>query len=130
MIKYLVFDVDNTLIDFDMSLIRAEKAIADRFGLQLSEDYFIETAEMINAAWNEHQMSNTDDPDIQNEWHRRYKNFLLNHYENMSQRYDIACDPQELLEIHFRSISRMHHITATSIPASWRCFKISTHEPQ
>ncbi len=80
MIKYLVFDVDNTLIDFDMSLIRAEKAIAYRFGLQLSEDYFIKAAEMINAAWSEHQMSNTDDPDIQNEWHRRYRNFLLHHY--------------------------------------------------
>ena len=109
MIKYLVFDVDNTLIDFDMSLIRAEKAIADRFGLQLSEDYFIKAAEMINAAWSEHHMSNTDDPDIQNEWHRRYRNFLLHHYENLSQRYGIACDPQELVKIHFGSIAEMHH---------------------
>ena len=92
MIKYLVFDVDNTLIDFDMSLLRAEKAIADRFGFQLSEDYFTEAAEMINAAWSEHRMSNTADPDIQDEWHRRYRGFLLHHS-------GLGCAPAECLMI-------------------------------
>ena len=60
MIKYLVFDVDNTLLDFDMALFRAEKAIADKFGIQFTEDYFTRAAEMINAAWGEYQMSNVN----------------------------------------------------------------------
>ncbi|MCR5652155.1 MAG: hypothetical protein K6F86_13355 [Lachnospiraceae bacterium] len=50
MIKYLVFDVDNTLIDFDMSLIRAERVIADRLGIKLTDDYFIKADRMINDA--------------------------------------------------------------------------------
>ena len=56
MIKYLVFDVDNTLIDFDMCLLRAERAIADRFGIRLTEEYFTDAAEMINTAWSDYQM--------------------------------------------------------------------------
>lgn len=109
MIKYLVFDVDNTLLDFNMSLFRAEKAIADRFGIQFTEDYFTKTAEMIDAEWEAYQMSDTSDPAIQNDWHRRYRSFLLHHYEALAKRYGIACDPRDLLAIHFKSISEMHH---------------------
>lgn len=109
MIKYLVFDVDNTLLDFDMSLYRAEKVIADRFGIQFTEDYFTRTAEMINAAWGEYQMSNTSVPEIQNEWHRRYRDFLLYHYEELSKRYCIDCDAHDLVELHFQSIAEIHH---------------------
>lgn len=53
MIKYLVFDVDNTLLDFNMSLFRAEKAIADRLGIPFTADYFTRAGEMIDAAWGE-----------------------------------------------------------------------------
>ena len=66
---------------------------------------------MINTAWNDNQMSNTADPVIQNEWNRRYRRFLLHHYEKMARRFDIACDPHELVNIHFRSIAEMHHTT-------------------
>ena len=109
MIQYLVFDVDNTLLDFDMSLFRTEKDIADECGIQFSADYFTTALEMINAAWSEYQMSDTSDPEIQTEWHNRYRGFLLHHYEKMSAQYGLARDPQELLEVHFRSISQMHH---------------------
>ena len=109
MIKYLVFDVDNTLLDFYMALFRAEKDISDKMGIQFSEDYFTKAAEMIDAAWEEYQMSNTSDPELQNEWHRRYRDYLRHHYEALSKQYGIECDVDDLLEIHFHSIAESHH---------------------
>ena len=69
-IKYLVFDVDNTLLDFDLSLIGTQKAVADRIGCHFSEEFYLTDKNLMYEAWNEYQMSDTDDQDIQERWHQ------------------------------------------------------------
>ena len=109
MIRYLVFDVDNTLIDFDMSLIRAEKVIADSIGVQFTEDYFTLADGMITDAWNEYQKSAAADSGIQRDWHQAYRGYLLNHYENLAEHFGSELEATELLDIHFKSLSGMKH---------------------
>ena len=108
-IKYLVFDVDNTLLDFGLSLIRSQKVVADRIGVEFSEEYFRADQELMDEAWNEFRMDDTNDREIQEYWHLHYRMQVLRQYEMLGRRLGIDCDPCELMRIRFESISGMHY---------------------
>ena len=109
MLKYLVFDVDNTLIDFDMSIITAEKAIANNFDIKFSEEYFTRAFEMINTAWMDYKMFQTNDNDTQKDWHHKYREFLLYHYKNMVKEFGINHNPHDMMRMHFKILSETHY---------------------
>ena len=108
-IKYLIFDVDNTLLDFDLSLMRTQKTVADRIGYDFSEEYYMTDRELMYEAWKEYQMTDTNDLEIQEHWHRHYRMQILRHYELLMERLKMDVDPYELLQLNFETISDMHH---------------------
>ena len=109
LIKYLVFDVDNTLLDFDLSLMTTQKAVADRIGYDFSEEYYLTDRELMYEAWNDYRMTETNDLEIQEHWHRHYRLQIVRHYELLMERLGMNVDPYELLRLNFRTISGMHH---------------------
>ena len=109
LIKYLVFDVDNTLLDFDLSLMTTQKAVADRIGYDFSEEYYLTDRELMYEAWNDYRMTETNDLEIQEHWHRHYRLQIVRHYELLMERLGMNVDPYELLKLNFRTISGMHH---------------------
>lgn len=108
-IKYLVFDVDNTLLDFDMALMTTQKAVADRVGFDFTEEYCLTDRDLMYEAWNDYRMTETHDLEIQEYWHQHYRMQIVRHYELLMEHLGMNVDPYELLRLNFQAISRMHH---------------------
>lgn len=108
-IKHLIFDADDTLLDFGMALMRAQKAVADRIGIRIEEEYLLTDWELMYEAYHEFQMTETNDFEIQKYWHLHYRMCIVRHYELLMERFGIQLDPYELLRLTFESISEMHY---------------------
>ena len=92
MIKYLVFDVDNTLLDFRMSLYRAEKAVADQLELPITVDYYMKDSELINSAWLEYKLQETSDPEVREDWHLNYRLCIVRYFEQLAEYLGMELD--------------------------------------
>jgi len=100
--------VDNTLLDIQLSLIRSQKDVADRIGCVFSGDFFLADQKLMDDAWDEFRMNDTQDPDIQAYWHQHYRMQIVRQYEMLAQQTGMECDPYELMKLRFESINRMH----------------------
>lgn len=72
MIKAILFDIDNTLLDFDACVREAMKSGFRKFGLRSYEDHMFETFEKINCEmWREIEKGNlTFEELLQTRWNR------------------------------------------------------------
>lgn len=63
--KYLIFDVDDTLLDFYPAFATAQRNIADKLGIEPSKEY-LETDEKCGwKAWEESCLDKTEERDVQ-----------------------------------------------------------------
>lgn len=103
--KYIIFDVDDTLLDFGCAFHTAQKNIASRLGIDYSQEY-IELDEKTGwKAWKESGLDNTDSEDVQENYHTYYYQYLKNHYSYLAQALGICPSEDELLELYVESIS-------------------------
>ena len=109
LIQYLIFDVDNTLLDFDLSLMTTQKVVADRIGYPFTEEYYLTDRDLMVEAWNDYRMTETHDLEIQEHWHRHFRMQIVRHYELLMERLGMNADPYELLKLNFETISGMHY---------------------
>ncbi len=103
--KYLIFDVDDTLLDFYPAFSTAQRNIAEKLGIELSEKYF-ETDEKCGwRAWEESCLDKTDEKDVQENYHVYYYQYLRKHFEYLLEAYGKAFDVQKLVKCYLDSIS-------------------------
>lgn len=103
--QYLIFDVDDTLLDFAPAFATAQRNIAEKLGIEPSKKYF-ETDEKCGwKAWEESGLDQTDEKDVQENYHVYYYQYLRKHFEYLLETYGKAYDVQELVDCYLRSIS-------------------------
>lgn len=103
--KYLIFDVDDTLLDFYPAFAAAQRNIAENLDIELSEEY-LETDEKCGwKAWEESSLDKTEEKDVQENYHTYYYQYLRKHFEYLLEEYGKACDVQELVNCYLKSIS-------------------------
>lgn len=103
--KYLIFDVDDTLLDFLPAFATAQRNIALKLGINPSKEY-LETYEKCNwKAWEESRLDKTEEKEIQENYHVYYYQYLRKHFEYLLEVYRYVCDVQELVNCYLRSIS-------------------------
>ena len=103
--KYIIFDVDDTLLDFGCAFHTAQTSIADKLGIDYSKEY-IEMDEKTGwRAWKESGLDNTDSEDVQQNYHTYYYQYLRNHYSYLSQALGLNICEDELVELYVNSIS-------------------------
>ncbi len=110
MIQYLVFDVDNTLLDFNMSLYRTEKLVADALGIEMTEPYISGEYDALMRSWRESGMLDTADPELRKVWHDKYRKYIIQHFEELAAERGMDLDPLELRPVFFEGLSQMHHM--------------------
>ena len=67
--KYLIFDVDDTLLDFYHAFQTAQRDIAEKLGIVPSKEY-LETDEKCGwKAWEESGLDQTEDKNVQDNYH-------------------------------------------------------------
>lgn len=103
--KYLVFDVDDTLLDFYSAFSTAQKNIAEKLGIELSKEY-LDTDEKCGwKAWEESGLDKTNEKDVQENYHAYYYQYLRKHFEYLLEAYGKVCDVKELVDCYLKSIS-------------------------
>lgn len=105
MYKYLIFDVDDTLLDFYSAFAAAQRNIAEKLGIQSTKEYF-ETDEKCGwKAWEESSLDRTEEIDVQKNYHVYYYQYLRKHFEYLLEAYGKTCDVQELVDCYLKSVS-------------------------
>lgn len=103
--KYLIFDVDDTLLDFYSAFVTAQKNIAEKLGIELSKEYFDTDEKCGWRAWEESGLDKTEEKDVQENYHVYYYQYLRKHFEYLLGAYVKVGDVQELVDCYLKSIS-------------------------
>lgn len=105
MYKYIIFDVDDTLLDFGCAFHTAQKDIAIKLGIELSKEYMELDEKTGWKAWIESGLDNTESEDVQRNYHIYYYQYLKNHYLYLIQELGLDICEDELVEEYINSIS-------------------------
>ena len=74
--NYLIFDVDDTLLDFGFAFHHAQKEIAARLGVEDLEAFRRVDEACGWRAWKECRLEETQSEEVQREYHRYYREYL------------------------------------------------------
>lgn len=123
--KYIVFDVDDTLLDFGCAFHSAQRNIADKLGIDYSQEY-IELDEKTGwKAWKESGLDNTDSEDVQQNYHTYYYQYLRNHYIYLTEELGLNICEEELVEAYVNSVSASKVLMESDTMQVYR--SLSTH---
>ena len=103
--KYLIFDVDDTLLDFHSAFETAQINIAEKLGIEPSKEYLETDEKSAWKAWEESGLDRTEEKDVQKSYHIYYYQFLRKRFEHLSEAYGMDFDVQELVDCYLQSIS-------------------------
>lgn len=103
--QYLIFDVDDTLLDFHAAFKSAQKNIAALLDIEPSNDYMEADEKCGWRAWEESGLGNTDQQDVQEHYHEYYKQYIRKHFEYLLDMYGKANEARELEEVYIKSIA-------------------------
>lgn len=103
--KYIIFDVDDTLLDYGSAFHTAEKAIADYLKVEYSEEYIMLSEKLGWKAWKEARLNDTDSEDVQKNYHTYYYQYLRQHYRALIEAYDAKISVEELVELYIKSVA-------------------------
>ena len=103
--QYLIFDVDDTLLDFYAAFLTAQRNIAEHLEIELSQEYYDTDEKCGWRAWEECGLEKTEEKDVQENYHAYYYQYLRKHFEYLLEAYGKVCDVKELVECYLKSIS-------------------------
>lgn len=102
--KYLIFDVDDTLLDFGKAYYGAQRNLAALLGKEYSEEY-IKAAEACGyRAWNECGMGDVSLPEVQRDYHALYNEYLRRQCRYLCQTFDSDASESALIECYLGSV--------------------------
>lgn len=103
--KYIIFDVDDTLLDFGSAFRAAQKDIADKLNIEFSKEYAALSEKIGWKAWNAAGLDHTELKEVQKNYHTLYYKYLEQHYRDLIQAYGAEISVEELVETYIKSVS-------------------------
>ena len=108
-IKYLIFDVDNTLLDFDVSFMNSERAVAKAAGIPMTGEYLEEDEKFMWMAWDELGLNDTSEEGMDN-YHLKYRVYAARHYEYLAEKYGLDIDPFKMVTVFLNALADTHYL--------------------
>ncbi len=103
--SYLIFDVDDTLLDFGAAFYQAQRDMAELLGMEYSPEYAAAAEECGYRAWRESGMERTADPDVQSRYHEYYFDYVKKQCINLAERFCSSVGHETLTDRYISSIS-------------------------
>ena len=103
--KYIIFDVDDTLLNYGSAFYTAEKAIADYLKVEYSKEYIALSEKLGWKAWQDAGLNDTDSVDVQKNYHSYYYQYLRQHYRDLIEAYHASVSVEELVGLYIRSVA-------------------------
>ncbi|MBQ4573939.1 MAG: HAD family hydrolase [Clostridia bacterium] len=108
--RCLIFDVDDTLLDFSRAYKDAQHDIARRLGVAYTQAF----AELDDRcgwqAWVESRLDQTDSSDVQANYHEYYMRYVEGHYTYLLRELGMDIDRAVLTDCYLKSV------TASRVP--------------
>lgn len=103
--KYLIFDVDDTLLNFYSAFQKAQEDMAKKLGIKYSDEYRQFDDKCGWKAWKESGLENTKAKNIQENYHIYYYEYIRKHYLYLAQQLGLKIKEDELVDYYIESIS-------------------------
>ena len=103
--KYLIFDVDDTLLNFYAAFKSAQTAIAQKLNIPYSKEYMELDEKCGWKAWKESDLDNTNSLDIQKNYHTYYYQYIRNHYIYLLQELQLSANVDELVDCYLETVT-------------------------
>ena len=107
--------MDDTLLDFYPAFVTAQRNIAEKLGIEPSEEYLRADKDAGWKAWYEVGLDKTDEKDVQMNYHTYYYQYLRKHFEYLLEEYGKSCDVHELVDCYLESISSSKVMTEPDV---------------
>ena len=103
--KYLIFDVDDTLLNFYAAFKSAQTAIAEKLNIPCSKAYMELDEKCGWRAWKESDLDNTNSLDVQKNYHTYYYRYVKNHYLYLLQELQMSADVDDLVDCYLKTVT-------------------------
>lgn len=103
--KYLIFDVDDTLLNFFAAFKSAQTTIAEKLNIPYSKEYMELDEKCGWKAWKESDLDNTNSLDIQKNYHTYYYQYIRNHYIYLLQELRLSANVDELVDCYLKTVT-------------------------
>ena len=105
MIRQLLLDIDDTLLDFHSAFVSTQERIARLLKVEPSEAFRALDEECDWRAWRESGLENTESKDVQRHYHRYYLEYVRSHYRHLREALGVAFDIDEAVACYLDSIA-------------------------
>ena len=103
--SYIVFDIDDTLLDFGAAYAAARKDMAALLGIRDDADFEKLDEKCGWKAWAESRLDDTGDPEVQAHYHEYYMQYVHMHFAYLREALALECDPDKLAACYLDSVS-------------------------
>lgn len=103
--EYLIFDVDGTLLDFNLAYSRAQRTVASKINVSFSEEYVRKDEALSWKLWEEFGLDNVEDKTVQKQYHSLYKSYLQKHFECLAEEFGSKAAIDDVMNTYFEAIS-------------------------
>lgn len=103
--KYLIFDVDDTLLNFRLAYSHGQQAVAEELGVGFSPEFARVDEELGWKYWGEYKLDDTDSPDVQRHYHTYYFAYLKKHFSVLAETFGCSMDAERFIQTYFKAIA-------------------------
>lgn len=104
-LDYLIFDVDDTLLDFREAYYSAQHALARILQAPFDSEFVKTDEELSWKNWKALQLDKTDLPIVQKNYHVYYKQYLELHYKTLGDVFGSSVSTGELIACYQNAIA-------------------------
>lgn len=94
--RYIIFDADDTLLDYRRAEADALKKVLDTCGLPDGERLADEFAAICLMEWSRYRMDETADSEVQQDYHKRYLEYSVKRFEVLKERITTDMTAEEM----------------------------------
>ena len=98
MITHILFDIDDTLMDYYTAEMNVTRGLFDENGVECTQEKLDDSWKMSWYYWDKENLSNTDLPEVQRDYHVRYHRGVLAHCDELARKHGFKMSGEEVYE--------------------------------
>ena len=95
MITHILFDIDDTLMDYYTAEMNVTRGLFAENGVECTQEMLDDSWKMSWFYWDKENLSNTDLPEVQRDYHTRYHRGVLAHCAELAQKHGFKMNGEE-----------------------------------
>ena len=103
--KYLIFDVDGTLLNFNSAYLCAQQAVAKALEIEFSPKFAEIDEELSWKLWDEFGLSRVEDEAVQQNYHSLYDAYLREHFCSIAEAFGVRAVTDAAFQAYYAALS-------------------------